>query len=152
MTIYRYDRTARILSVAQVALFLIFAIALTDLFYRILSLVLAAFLFRDAIRTFTRQMYTTDKGLIFKDAFGEQVKLDWFNLEYITITKKNKHWVALVTPDGITYLKKHIDNPRGLLKDIIRYAKKNKDLMVHDRINEIYQLGLKLNDEGKLRP
>lgn len=148
---YQYSLKGKLISVITVILLLGLFLFVNHVVFKMIFILFAILMTKDVISVFTFSYHVTDQGLYRQDVFGKGQVCNWHDLEYITITNKNKKWVALVTGDRISYIKNHILNRELLLKEMIGYAKKNKDLAIHDKINEVYQLGLNLNDQGKIR-
>jgi len=148
---YGYSLKGKVVSVVLMLLFVVLAVLATETVYRLGAGLAALFLLKDVLSVFTTEYYVTEAGLQKKDIFGDESVCNWQTLEFITVTKKNKEWVALVSSDSIKYLKKHIVNKRELLIEVVSHARKNKNLAVHDHINVKYQMKLRLNEEGKIR-
>lgn len=147
---YTYDLKGKVVAGVSCGVFVAFAVLVTGNIYKIGLALVALLLLKDFISVMTTEYKVDEKGLWKKDVFSNLQVCDWHSLEFMTITKKNKEWVALVSEKEMSYLKKHIEGKRELLLEIISFARKNKDFAVHDEINHRYQLKLKLNDEGKL--
>lgn len=148
---YQYSLKGKIISVLSVVILIALFFIVKHIVFKTLFMLFALLMVKDAISVMTFSYHVTDQGLYRQDVFGKRQVCNWHDLEYITITKKNKKWIALVSNDRIKYIKDHILNRDMLLKEMIGYAKKNKELAIHDTINEVYQLGLNLNDQGKIR-
>lgn len=147
--VYRYMTKAKLVSVIQLGVFVFFTLTMTNLPIRVFTGLVALLLLKDTLKTFTMQMTVEADGLWIKDMFGKVKKVDFQALEFITITKKNKHWVALVSKDRIFYIRRYVSDTRGLLLALIEAVKKHK-ITIHDDINQRYGLDLKLNDQGKI--
>ncbi len=147
---YGYNIKAKGFSLLIVFVLISLALFVDKWGFKALFFLSAVFMTKDAIRVLSAQYYVTSSGLHLKDRFGDKEVINWRELEYITITKKNKKWVALVMPQNIHYLKQNIDDREALMHTIIEKVKGSKTLAIHDDINERFNLGLTLNDEGRI--
>ncbi len=149
---YKYNTLGKLISIGSVALLIVMIYISKNMFFDFLFTFATVFMIKDAISVFTTNYQVTEEGFYKKDIFKTRELCNWHNIEYITITKKNKKWIAITLKDGgIKYIKQHIDNRRELLLEIIEYAKKNKHLAIHDYINNEYNLGLTLDDRGRIK-
>ncbi len=147
---YKHTLLSKIYTLISTLFLIGIAIYLKQWGYRLLFGALALMMCKEVVNIFTGSYSVDEDGLFKQDVFGKRKLTDWYALEYITITKRNRKWIALVDEEKITYLRNDIIDSEQLLKDIIHFGKKNKKLAVHDLINERNHLGLKLNDEGMI--
>ncbi len=118
--------------------------------FKALFIIATVLMIKDAIIILSAKYSVNKSGLRLKDRFRDREVVNWRDLEYITITKKNKKWVAFVMPESIHYIKQNVENREELMHNIIEMVKGSKTLAIHDDINERFNLGLKLNDEGRI--
>ncbi len=147
---YGYNLKAKLISLVFVFMLIALTLFVDKWGLKLLFFLATVLMTKDAIVMLSGKYSVTRTGLRLKDKFRDREVANWRQLEYITITKKNKKWVALVMPKDIYYLKPNIDNREELLQNIIEQVKGSKTLAIHDDINERFNLGLKLNDEGRI--
>ncbi len=147
---YGYNIRAKGFSLLIVFMLISLALFVSKWGFKALFFLAAVLMTKDAIRIVSAKYYVTSSGLHLKDRFGDKEVVRWRELEYITITKKNKKWIALVMPQSIHYLKQNIEDREALLHTIVEKIKGSKTLAIHDEINEKFNLGLTLNDEGRI--
>ncbi len=147
---YRYNLKSKILSLVYVFMLVSLALFVNKWGIKALFLIATVLLTKDAISMWSAVYSVDNNGLHLKDKFRDRQLVSWRELEYITITKKNKNWVALVTPNQIRYLKQNIENREELLHNIVEKIKGSKTIAIHDDVNTRFNLGLKLNEEGKI--
>ncbi len=147
---YGYNLKAKAFSLLIVFMLISLALFVEKWGFKALFFLAAVIMTKDAIKVISANYYVTSSGLHLKDKFRDREVINWRELEYITITKKNKKWVALVMPQNIHYLKQNIQEREALLHTIIEKVKGSKTLAIHDDINENFNLGLTLSDEGHI--
>ncbi len=147
---YHYNLKTKILSLVYVFMLVSLALFVEKWGIKALFIIATVMLTKDAIITWSAEYSVDNNGLRLKDKFRDRQLVSWRELEYITITRKNKKWVALVTPDDIKYLKQNIENREELMHNIVEKIRGSKTIAIHDDINERFNLGLKLNQEGKI--
>ncbi len=147
---YHYNLKSRVLSLVYVFMLVSLALFVNKWGIKALFIIATVLLAKDAIIMWSAKYSVDNNGLRLKDKFRDRQLVSWRELEYITITRKNKKWVALVTPQNIHYLKQNIENREELMHNIIEKIRGSKTIAIHDDINARFNLGLKLNEEGKI--
>ncbi len=147
---YGYNLKSKLISLLFVFLLIALTLFVDKWGIKALFFLATVLMTKDAISMLSGKYSVDQSGLRLKDKFRDREVVNWRQLEYITITRKNKKWIALVMPEKIHYLKQNIENREELLHNIIEKVKGSKTLAIHDDINERFNLGLKLNDEGRI--
>ncbi len=147
---YGYNLKAKLISLVVSFALIALTIFVEKWGIKVLFFLATVLMVKDLIIMLTAKYSVTQNGLRLQDKFRDREVISWDKLEYITITKKNKKWVALVMPEQIHYLKQDIEDREALLHDIIKRIKDSRTIAIHDDINERFNLGLNLDDEGHI--
>ena len=137
---YSYNNKMKYKQMLFVFISLVAAILVAQIFLRVLFFIFVVLMARDLLKVSkTAFKVLPDRIQVF---VGEQMEKEvmYKDLEFITLTRKNKNWVVLVTKDGnVTKLTRDIINFDVLIKEILNYTKSNKKIEVHEQILSQYK-------------
>lgn len=152
---YRYKKKALIkdfLSLLLMLFLTLFAVYNKSYYWATFGGVLSLLLVKDFYKIYRLELVANSEGLYEKTGESMRKVFDWKQLTYVTRTKKFNKFVVLADDDrNYYYLKPSLEGRESLLKEIIGYNMKNKNLQIDAQINIDFQLNLHLNEEGNIR-
>ena len=113
--------------------------------------VFAALLLKDAFEMYKAEYVVAKTGLQYK--VGDRIKweIKWTELDMVTRTKKNPRWVVVSDGEAFQMLKNQIVGFEDLVKSVVIHGTANKNLKVHESINQYFDFDLKLDDIGRIQ-
>ena len=113
--------------------------------------VFAGLLLKDAFEMYKAEYVVAKTGLQYK--VGDRIKweIEWTKLDMVTRTKKNPRWVVVSDGEAFQMLKHQIIGFEDLVKEVVMHGMANKDLKVHESINQYFDFDLKLDDVGRIQ-
>ena len=113
--------------------------------------VFALLLLKDAYEMYKAEYVIAKSGLQYK--VGDTVKweIPWNSLDMVTRTKKNPRWVAVSDGQEFKMLKHTIENFESLINEVVKHGAVNKEMKVHESINQYMDFELKLDDAGRVK-
>lgn len=107
---------------------------LRNLVYLMITLLIGLLMLKDAFNNLRVEYEIDEKGL---KVFGnEKLKksIEWSQVEFLTISKKNKRWVVIGNKNITIILKPSIIGFDELVKSTISYVRKRKKVYVHESL------------------
>lgn len=110
--------------------------------------IIAVLFVKDAIKLQTETVEIAEDGLRVyrKDRVVREIL--WQDMEYIVV--KGKKWLVMFDGERKLTLTDQLEDLHVLAKEIIDYNRKNKKLFVDPTINEVFQVGVKLNGNNNI--
>lgn len=107
---------------------------LKNLVYIVITSTLGIIMLKDAFKNMRVEYEVNDSGL---KVFGnEKLKksIEWIDVEFLTISRKNKTWVVIGNKDQTIVLKPSIIGFEELIKSTVTYVHKRKKVYVHETL------------------
>ncbi len=152
---YRYTKKSLakdLFSIFLIVLLSGMSLAANNYYFAIFGGVVLMLLLKDFAKISRLELIVTPKGLFEKVGTKERMVFEWTYLLYITRTRKFNKFVMLADKNKYYYyLKPSIENRELLLKEIVAANLKNKTVRIDEQINKEFNLGLQLDDMGKIK-
>ncbi len=113
--------------------------------------VFAGFLLKDAYEMVGSEYVISEESLQLQVHGKVKWEIKWRELDMVTRTKKNPRWVVVSDGKEFRMIKHSTTNFEMLVKEVIRYGSVNKDMKVHETINQYLDVALKLDDIGRIK-
>lgn len=138
---YRYSKKTLAVNFTSAGLLIFLGFFLTrEIWYAAVVGLMAVLVLKDAIKEMFSTFEVTGDRLIvrFRDKVIKEIK--YRDMKYLTITRRNKHWVVIADDQGILFtIKPKIENYQSMVADIIKYNQSNRKLEVHDYVKKTYK-------------
>lgn len=114
----------------------------------IIATIIAVLFVKDAIKLQTETVEIAEDGLRVyrKDKLVREIL--WQDMEYIVV--KGKKWLVMFDGQRKLTLTDQLEDLHVVAKEIIDFNRKNKKLFVDPTINEVFQVGVKLNGNNNI--
>jgi len=110
---------------------------------------LIAILFvKDALRLQRESVEIAEDGLRIYSKEKVVKELLWRDMEYIVV--KGKKWLVMSDGEQKYTLTNQLEDLHVIAKQIIDYNRNNKKLFVDPTMNDVFQVGVKLNGENNI--
>jgi hypothetical protein len=116
-----------------------------------LMVLFAVFLLKDAYEMIVSEYIVTDEAIELH--VGQKIKwaIKWSELDMVTRTKKNPRWVILSDGSEFRTIKHNVTNFENLIRQVIYKGAVNKNMKIHESINQYLDIELKLDDIGRIQ-
>jgi len=148
IVIYKYSSKA----IRNQYLFSVLLIAATlvvgNLLLGIIATIIAVLFVKDAIKLQTETVEIAEDGLRIYRKDKVVRELLWQDMEYIVV--KGRKWLVMFDGQRKLTLTDQLEDLHVVAKQIIDYNRKNKKLFVDPTINDVFQVGVKLNGNNNI--
>jgi hypothetical protein len=116
-----------------------------------LMVLFAVFLLKDAYEMIVSEYIVTDEAIELH--VGQKIKwaIKWSELDMVTRTKKNPRWVILSDGSEFRTIKHNVTSFENLIRQVIYKGAVNKNMKIHESINQYLDIELKLDDIGRIQ-
>ncbi len=149
---YKNEKQPIYIQIAVAAAMIFFGVTvLRSILTSGLMVVFAFFLLKDAYEMIVSEYVVTAEAIELH--VGTKIKwaIKWSELDMVTRTKKNPRWVVLSDGNEFRTIKHHVTNFENLIREIVYNGAVNKNMKVHDSINQYLDVELKLDDVGRIQ-
>lgn len=115
-------------------LIIIGPIILWNPMYMVITSVIGLLMLKDAFKNLRVEYEIDETGL---KVFGNETlkkSIEWADVEFLTISKKNKSWVVIGNKSITIMLKPSIIGFDELIESTIKYVRKRKKVYIHETL------------------
>tara|TARA_Y100001933_G_C18724061_1_gene448726 strand:- start:117 stop:629 length:513 start_codon:yes stop_codon:yes gene_type:complete len=149
---YKNELQPVLIQVAVAAAMIFFGTTvLTSYIMMGIVVVFALLLLKDAYEMYKAEYVIGKKGLEY--LVGDKIKweMPWITVDMITRTKKNPRWVVVSDGTDFKMLKHTITNFDAFINQVVLHSAQNKELKMHETINQYLPEALDLDDMGRIK-
>lgn len=148
IVIYKYSNKAIRNQYLFSVLLVMAALVVGNWLLGIIATIIAVLFVKDAIKLQTETVEIAEDGLRVyrKDKLVREIL--WQDMEYIVV--KGKKWLVMFDGQRKLTLTDQLEDLHVVAKEIIDFNRKNKKLFVDPTINEVFQVGVKLNGNNNI--
>ncbi|MGB3368232.1 MAG: hypothetical protein WBA54_12130 [Acidaminobacteraceae bacterium] len=131
---YRLKNHNAYVQVTFSLLIIIGPIILWNPMYMIISSVIGLLMLKDAFKNLRVEYEIDEKGL---KVFGNETlkkSIKWSDVEFLTISKKNKNWVVIGNKKVTIMLKPSIIGFEELMESTVKYVAKRKKVYINEML------------------
>ncbi len=131
---YKLNNNSTYIQIAFAALLILVPLILRNILYISISIFIGILMLRDAFKNL-RVEYQIDQNGI-KLYANEKIKkeIEWKDVEFLTISKKNKKWIVIGNKKVTIIMKPSIINFEELIDSTTKYVSKRKKVYVHESL------------------
>jgi len=137
---YHYSKKSIYSTCLFIALLLIVGYFVnTDVIYRVGIGIIILLMVRDVFREKDASFDLLGDKLLIKSKDKVVKTVNFKDVQYITITRKNKRWTVIANDKGILFtVKPKIENYEEMVSKLLNLTKSNNKIEVHDYIKKTY--------------
>ncbi|MBN2899551.1 MAG: hypothetical protein JXO44_12325 [Clostridia bacterium] len=146
--IYKYSSKAIRNQYLFSALLVIATLLVRNWLLGAVAVIVAVLFVKDALKLQRESVEIAEDGLRIYRNEKLVRELLWINMEYIVV--KGKKWLVMFDGERKLTLTDQLEDLHVVAKKIIDYNRSNKSLFVDPTINDVFQVGVKLNGENHI--
>lgn len=143
---YKYTKRSLMMQGTIVFLALILTVFGNHIAFQLIAAFVGILMGKDLAISMTTDIVLDDEGMLEKSKFRTRYRIKWSEVEYVTITRKNKKWIIIGNDDQFYTLKPLIKDYELMAKDIVEKVNAVKKVRVHEYL--LPRLGLKYKLDG----
>lgn len=149
---YKNEKQPIVIQVGVAAAMIFFGVTvMNNIIMSALIVIFALLLLKDAYEMYKAEYIVAETGLQY--VVGDHVKweIEWSSLDMVTRTKKNPKWVVVSDGQEFKMLKHTIVGFEQLVREVVTKGSVNKELKIHETINQYMEFDLSLDDVGRIK-
>lgn len=132
---YKYNSNTKMLHWVFLGAVVVLLFFITQLYLQLVIGIIALMLIKDNLKMYKFGIKVTPSKIEYYSGDKLDKEVSYKELEMITLTRKSKNVLILVTHDNVIHkLPKTLDNFDELLAQVLEYTKSNKKINIHESL------------------
>ncbi len=149
---YKYTKLSLCMQGTIVFLALILTLFGNVIAFQVIAAFVGILMGKDLLISMTTDLILDEKGILEKSKFRTRYRIEWKEVEYVTITRKHKKWIIIGNDDNKFYtLKPLVKDYEQMAVDVINKVNSVKKVRVHEYLLPRLGLDYKLDGHGFLK-
>lgn len=148
---YKYTKLSLLMQGTIVVLALILTIFGKHIAFQAIAGFVGLVMGKDLAISMTTDLVLDEEGLLEKSRFRTRYRIKWKEVEFVTITRKNKKWIIVGNDDIFYTLKPLVQDYEEMAKEIVEKVNAVKKVRVHEYLLPRLGLNYKLDGHGFIK-